>query len=625
LIISLKPMNDEKISGFFDEYGLNLKQVNAGRELYLLKLNRREADAIFEEIDSDRFEDVLDFLAADHRVRSVVPNAVCAGTDYFQPDDPNWPVQWNLRRWDQLAMGFVWGTEKGDEDILIAVLDSGIAYEDYADSVYTYEKMVDFAPVSFAPGYDFVNDDSHPNDDYNHGTHMAGIICAGLNNGTGIAGMAPDCAIMPVKILDNVGHGTVFTLIKGLDYAVANNADVINLSVSFPSGFVPGEALYEAIADAHDAGLVIVASAGNEGLSNICYPAAFNECIAVGAATSNYFWNTRAEYSSWGAGLDVMAPGGDGLDRDRNGYPDAILSTGFSTGQPDEGLGYWFGCGTSQAAAHVSALAGLLLANGAANSDVVRNAICKTAKDIYPFGYDEYTGYGLISPYYALDQYEDLDIEPLNELYGYVEGTAGVGVPESFVGLVIQFPDRIAYFQEAEDGAVAFVEWNPPSDTIAVYHLEEMTPGDILDLPGGPLEYIENAGGIIQWLNDTGGIIQWLNDTGGIVLFLDDTGGIIQWLNDTGGIILFLDDTGDFVDYFNDAGGIIQWLNDTGGIIQFLNDTGGIILFLNDTGGLLGLVDIESMLYSGAVDIYGNAVDPLEGIMLEGLELFRGQ
>ena len=624
LVISFAPAARGKISEFIGEYGLDLLQVNTSGDLHLLKLNRRKAAHLFRKIGSDRFEDVVLYISLDDRIRSAVPNSLCKASGYFMPDDPHWSIQWNLRRWDHLAMGRVWDEETGDDDIIIAVLDSGVAFEDYGDNLHTYVKMADYESAAFTPGYDFVNNDAHPNDDYNHGTHIAGIICSDLDNETGIAGMAPECAIMPVKILDGTGRGTVFTLIEGLDYAVENGADVINLSVSFPAGFIPGEALHGAIADAHDAGAVLVASSGNEGLSTVCYPAAFNECIAVGATTSDVR-PARTEYSSWGAALDVVAPGGDTEDRDGDGHPDAILSTGFSTGLPCQDPGYWFGCGTSQAAAHVSALAGLLLANGAENSDVVRNAICKTAKDISPHGYDEYTGYGMISPYHALDRYEDLDIEPLSELEGYIEGTTGVGVPASFVGLVIQFPDRIAYFQEAEDGFFAFVEWNPPSDSIAVYQLDGLSPGDILDLPGGPFDYIDDAGGIIQWLNDTGGIIQWLNDTGGILLFLDDTGGIIQWLDDTGGIILFLDDTGDFVDYFNDAGGIIQWLDDTGGIILFLDDTGGIILFLDDTGGLLGLLDTRSMLYSGAMDIQGNAVNPLEGILFEELEPLEGQ
>ena len=601
------------------EYGLDLRRQYDKRGLCLLSQNPARLAKLKKKIGSTRLSHMIKALRKDPRIRAVEPNAICNSGGYEKPDDPKWRKQWNLRDWDKLAMGFTWDDETGDEEIVIAILDSGVAYETYFDGLLQYEIMEDFNPSRFVPGYDFVNDDDHANDDFNHGTHMAGIICSDMSNEIGVAGMAPDCSIMPVKILNNEGVGTVLNLIEGIDFAVANGASIINLSVSFATGYIPGEALYQAVLDAHNAGVILVAAAGNEGLSNVCYPAAFNECIAVGSINSD---KERAAYSNWGDALDVMAPGGDTEDRDYDGMADAILAPSFAEGQPTTDAGYWLGCGTSQATAHVSALAGLLLSNGVTGTDLVRNVILKTARDMNESGWDITSGYGLIRPYRALRDAGSVSVDPLDQLEGYVDGNVGVALPDGFVGLVMQFPDRIVYFQESPDSVCvndscyvekhlyAMVEWASPSDSIAVYDMGALTLQEIMDFPGGPLDYIEDQGGIIQFLNDTGGLIMFLDDTGGLIMFLDDTGGLIMFLDDTGGLIMFLDDTG----------GLIQFLNDTGGLIQFLNDTGGLIQFLNDTGGMFGTCS-ESGLYAGAIDLNGSSVDPIEGTNFDQLQV----
>ena len=505
------------------EYGLNIRKHYGKRGLYLLSQNPKKLARLKKKIGSARLSRLIEALSNDPRVLSAEPNAICKTNTYFKPDDPKWRKQWNLREMQMLAMGKTWDAQTGNNDVIIAVLDSGVAYETYHDGSLQYEIMEDFLSTVFVQGYDFINDDDHPNDDYNHGTHMAGVICADLSNDIGVAGMAPGCAIMPVKVLDSEGVGTVLTLISGIDYAVANSADVLNMSVSFPTGYIPGEALYQAVLDAHNAGVVLVAAAGNEGLSNVCYPAAFNECIAVGAVNS---MGKRADYSNWGDALDVVAPGGDTGDRNEDGVVDAILAPAFATGQPTSEIGYWMGCGTSQAAAHVSALAGLLLSHGAGSSDEVRNTILKTVKDMNVAGWDVESGYGLIKPEEALSECGLIDIDPIDQLHGYVEGNVGVALPDGFVGLVMQFPDRVVYFQESPDTVFvndscyverhmyALVEWSPPSDTIGVYDMGSLTLQEILDYPGGPLDYIEDTGGIIQFLNETGGLIMFLNETG---------------------------------------------------------------------------------------------------------------
>jgi len=539
------------------EYGLNLRKHYGKRGLYLLSQNPKKLAKLKKKLGSARLSRLIEALKKDPRILAAEPNAICNSKWYYWPDDPKWRKQWNLRDWDKLAMGFAWDDETGDDDVIIAVLDSGVAYETYHDGSLQYEIMEEFYSTVFVQGYDFINDDDHPNDDFNHGTHMAGIICSDLSNDIGVAGMAPGCAIMPVKVLDSEGLGTVLSLIAGIDYAVANGADVLNMSVSFPSGFTPGEALYRAVLDAHNAGVVLVAAAGNEGLSNVCYPAAFNECIAVGAVNSA---KERADYSNWGAALDIMAPGGDSEDRNHDGVVDAILSPSFASGQPTTDIGYWMGCGTSQATAHVSALAGLLLSHGAGSADVVRNAILKTASRLDVWGWDEDTGYGLISPSRCLRDYANVAVDPVDQLHGYVEGNVGVALPAGFVGLVMQFPDRVVYFQESPDSVCvndscyvekhlyAMVEWSPPSDSIAVYDMGSLTLQEVLGYPGGPIAYIEDAGGIIHFLNDTGGLFGACDPQSGLFAgAMDMHGNSVDPLEGTFFVDLDVDDTSDDV------------------------------------------------------------------------------
>jgi hypothetical protein len=113
-----------------------------------------------------------------------------------------------------------WEETLGSEDVIIAVLDTGVDFNhpDLDDKLLT-------------TGYDFVNDDPDPTDDHSHGTHIAGIAAAETNNGEGIAGVAWNCKILPIKIADSSGTILVSTLIMGINWAVQNGADVINLSI----------------------------------------------------------------------------------------------------------------------------------------------------------------------------------------------------------------------------------------------------------------------------------------------------------------------------------------------------------------------------------------------------------
>lgn len=296
-------------------------------------------------------------------------------------------LQWNL--W-ALKLDPSRGWAAVNPGVRVAVLDTGIAFQDHADALGTYAQAPDLAGVPFAPGYDFVNGDAHPNDDQGHGTHVAGVIAAS----DGIAAIGVGAELMPVKVLDVSNRGTELALAEGIIFAVDGGADVINMSLSFPPAFYPSPFLAAAIDYAVEHGAVMVAATGNHGADLVAYPAAFREVIAVGASELEDDFVPRsgptpwtyaahrlsaADYSNKGYNVDVSAPSGR-IDRDLDGdgNPEAILAQTFS-GDPTQ-FDYYFYAGTSQASAQVSGIAAIMLSE---NPDItpyqLRSLIGETA------------------------------------------------------------------------------------------------------------------------------------------------------------------------------------------------------------------------------------------------------
>ena len=224
-----------------------------------------------------------------------------------------------------------WEETKGDGGVIIAVLDTGLDM-DHPD---IKNKVV-------SKGRDFINDDDDAADDHWHGTHVAGIAAAETNNNRGIAGVAWNCRILPVKIIDKDGYGYGSELIKGITWAVDNKANVINLSLGTEED---DPTIKAAVKYAYDKGVVVVASAGNDG-SSVLFPAAYDQyCLAV--AATDYFDNVT-EWSNPGKEIDVAAPGEMILSLIPTWY--------YGPGYPP----YEFASGTSMAAPHVSGFAALL-------------------------------------------------------------------------------------------------------------------------------------------------------------------------------------------------------------------------------------------------------------------------
>lgn len=330
-------------------------------------------------------------LVSDPRVADVyddVPIRADATDDRVQPsavvpDDPAWPDQDGTRR---LRADEVWEQTTGDDDVVIAVVDTGV---DAANA--------DLAGRLVA-GYDFVNDDTAPDDDNGHGTAAATIAAGAGDNGTGVAGLCWRCRIMPVKVLDGDGDGFLSDAADGIAWAAEHGADIINVSLGSPETM---PLLDAALQVAEDAGALVVASAGNAGSSTKQWPAADERAVAVAALDE---FDERAEYSNHGPWVEVAAPGCN-----PSGWiEDAVVRF----------------CGTSSSAPLVSGAAALLTSvRGAPPATDVRAALRDTAIDV-----GDGLGSGRVDALAALRALPSFDDIAGNVHAGAIETLAAAGI-----------------------------------------------------------------------------------------------------------------------------------------------------------------------------------------------------
>lgn len=339
-------------------------------------------------------EEMIDIYSKNPNVEYAVPNYVMYAA--MVPNDPYYePYQWNFKPPNGINVTDAWDISTGT-GVIVAVIDTGIA-----------SNAPDLSETNFVQGYDFINYDNDPADDNGHGTHVAGTIAQSTNNGIGVAGVAYGCTIMPVKVLDASGSGTLSQLVDGIYYASGKNsqykADVISMSLGFPTSVTAKKLrpLLSALDYAYSQGIVIVAAAGNDATSTVCYPAAYDKCIAVGATRYD---GTRPYYSNYGSALDIMAPGGDmSVDQNQDYKPDGILQNTLA--DTSDTFDYYLYQGTSMATPHVSGVAALLIANGVTGPENVRQAMQSTAKDMGATGWDSGYGWGIVDAYKALTYY----------------------------------------------------------------------------------------------------------------------------------------------------------------------------------------------------------------------------
>ncbi|XVV16494.1 S8 family serine peptidase [Actinoplanes sp. CA-131856] len=284
----------------------------------------------------DRAE-AVEALRDDPNVTYVESKAVASVVSTAVPNDPSYPSQWGLSK---IKAPGAWAFTTGD-DVVVAVVDTGVS-------------AISELSGRLLPGYDFVNNDSSPVDDNGHGTKAASVIAAKGDNATGVAGVCWTCKILPVKAMGADGKGTTDVIAKGIVYAVDHNADVINLSLGTATDT---QVVRDAVAYAASKDVVVIASAGNDGVTSPFYPAAVPSAIAVaGSDTSDlrYSWsNYNGASNPW---VDVAAPGQNYAQGTDNKF-------------------YWY-AGTSSAGPVVAGVAALArAAKPSATAEQVRAAV----------------------------------------------------------------------------------------------------------------------------------------------------------------------------------------------------------------------------------------------------------
>jgi len=299
-------------------------------------------------------EEAATALNADAGVVRIEPDVAVSALDVELAS--SWGVE-------HIGAGVAHASGNKGAGVKVGIIDSGIDY--------THPELVS----SYSGGWDFVNDDSDPRDDYGHGTQVAGIIGA-ADNDAGIVGVAPEADLYAYKVFDSSGNGNYSDIIAALDRAIADGIDVVNLSIGSQQD--PGQAFQDACNNAAAAGLLLVAAAGNFGTfdgngDNIAYPAQYSSVLAVGATMDED--DLRAYFSSTGLELDLMAPGYEIYTTDLFG-------------------GYAYEAGTSMAAPFVTGTAALFIHNGVSD---VWDALVSTAIDLGPVGFDTQYGYGLVN------------------------------------------------------------------------------------------------------------------------------------------------------------------------------------------------------------------------------------
>ncbi|MCA9687208.1 MAG: S8 family serine peptidase, partial [Myxococcales bacterium] len=265
----------------------------------------------------------------------------------FVPNDPMYPQQWHL---DAINSPEAWMHTRG-RGAVIAVIDTGVAYKDFEHRGVIAKAVPDLAGVEMVSGKSFVaNGLPDGLDDHAHGTHVAGTIAQATDNGVGVAGVAHQAAIMPLKVLAANGGGSVADISNAIRYAADNGADVINMSLGTTQLYdgdcddvdAYSRALAAAFGRLRAAGAVAVAASGNDGSSSkLASPACIASVVSVGAIDDAD--RSVADFTNRGPNLDLLAPGV------------AIVSDGLRGGVDTKS-------GTSMASPHVAGAFALLMA-----------------------------------------------------------------------------------------------------------------------------------------------------------------------------------------------------------------------------------------------------------------------
>ena len=356
---------DEQSAELLSEYGLEIIEKVESLNLCTVEVPT-----------GNDIDQLINSLESDARVEYVEEN-MSSGRGTFIPNDTFIDDQWHHATVNSES---AWGISRGSNDVLIAVLDSGLQLGNK-----------DLSGARFLSGFDFVNNDNNTDDDLSHGTYVTGLIAANADNDFSGAGIDHKATILPVKVLNENNSGTTFDLVQGINYAVTQGADVINMSLG---GYPNSSSLSDILSTARANGTILIASAGNGGIADADnhYPGSSPHTISVGSTDIN---NNRAFSSSTGVSLDVVAPGS------------GVSTTSYFD---DDGTLDFFN-GTSAAAPIVSGVAGLAKAlDPDLTQDEFLDLLILTSRDQVGFsnedtpGRDDFFGWGLIDAQAVLER-----------------------------------------------------------------------------------------------------------------------------------------------------------------------------------------------------------------------------
>jgi Ca2+-binding RTX toxin-like protein len=363
-------------------------------------------------------------LAQDPRVETVELNYWLSINSV--PNDPRFNELWGLNNTGQtggtpdadIDVPEAWDIQTGSKNVVLAVIDTGVDYnhQDLAANMWTNSGEIAGngidddrnGYIDDDRGYDFINRDNDPMDDKGHGSHVAGTIGAAGNNNIGVVGVSPNVSIMPLKFL-GLNGGSISDAVRAINYAKNNGAKVINASFG-GGGF--SQAMFNAIGDANNNGVLFIAAAGNESSNNDStpsYPANYDLPNVISVAATNYV-DQLSRFSNYGNNkVDLGAPGGTAAvfpydQRD-------ILST-FPNNQ------YGWLPGTSMAAPHVAGAAALLLAqNPSLTVTQLKDILMKTTDPLTSLNGKTVSG-GRLNVWKALEAIASYDNRPPVIHYG---------------------------------------------------------------------------------------------------------------------------------------------------------------------------------------------------------------
>ena len=378
----------------------------------------------------------IGYLPNDNYYNGVVPVTVPAN------------AQWNMKNLPSaggIDMGDAWDVAPsgGSTTVVVAIIDTGVAYRNGGG----FAQAPDLASTHFKQGYDFINNDQFADDDNGHGTHVCGTIAQSTNNTLGCAGIAFNTTIMPVKVLGQDGFGDDSQLIEGITFAADHGADVINMSLGGPP---PNAAIEDALVYAFNKDVVICAAAGNNNVNGVEYPAAYPECVAVGATN---IAGEKASYSNYGAALDVVAPGGGDYAAPGN-KPYLVYQQTFAVDkQPSSSFAFRGKQGTSMATPHVAGVAALVRAkNPSWNASEVRGAIASSCYDLGAVGWDRTFGWGLIDANAALHAAKPSQVAPAPARLSPVFASGGTTAHLTINGTGFSPKTKVTLERESEAG-----------------------------------------------------------------------------------------------------------------------------------------------------------------------------